>query len=136
MIQPRDPALIAAALENPGGWVYDIDWVYRDEVRVPPEAIRGAWRVDPDGRLTTAFEANPRHRPVINSTRKPAPYMIAAAKHLHDEWMVEIDPSAEHLFPDIPESKRVGSWYVDQNGQLTGQFRASSLYDGDIDQRL
>jgi len=36
-------ALIAEAKISPNGWVYHIDWNYREDQHVPPEAIVGAW---------------------------------------------------------------------------------------------
>ncbi|MEU3607956.1 hypothetical protein AB0E83_21275 [Streptomyces sp. NPDC035033] len=60
---PADPALVAAAAENPGGSVAEIDPTYIDDPNgyVPPEAIRGAWLVDGDGKLTGEYQENPRH---------------------------------------------------------------------------
>ncbi|MFE5792265.1 hypothetical protein ACFQ8C_06745 [Streptomyces sp. NPDC056503] len=60
---PADPGLLAAAAENPGGSVAEIDPTYVDDPNgyVPPEAIRGAWLVGEDGKLTGAYEENPRH---------------------------------------------------------------------------
>ncbi len=126
---PDDPAMRQAAKENPGGWVYEIDWTYNARSRTPPEAIRGGWRVDANGTLTHDYSPNPRYRAVERMTRKPAPYMAAAARALHDEWMAEIAPEAEHLFPDIPEDQKVGFWYVDKTGVLTDLFRANSKFN-------
>jgi hypothetical protein len=109
---PDGPAFHGAARDNPGGWVYDIDWTYGPRSRVPPEAIRGGWRVDVEGRLTDEWTPNPRYRPVERLSRTPARYMLAAARHLRDELMDEIAPGAERLFTDIPEDHKVGSWYV------------------------
>ncbi|MFE2583194.1 hypothetical protein [Streptomyces sp. NPDC059378] len=60
---PKEPALLAAAAENPGGRVAEIDARYLDDPNgyVPPEAIRGAWLVDSNGKLTGEYEENPRH---------------------------------------------------------------------------
>ncbi|MGX1541038.1 hypothetical protein [Streptomyces adustus] len=60
---PREPALLAAAAENPGGSVAEIDPAYVDDPNgyVPPEAIRGAWLVDSSGKLTGEYRENPRH---------------------------------------------------------------------------
>ncbi len=60
---PDDPALRAAAAENPGGSVAEIDPTYIDDPNgyVPPEAIRGAWLVDSSGKLTGEYQRNPRH---------------------------------------------------------------------------
>ena len=54
--------------------------------------------------------------------------MAAAARALRDEWMAEIAPEAEHLFPDIPEDRKVGFWYVDKSGVLTDLFRSNSQF--------
>ncbi|MFJ4536639.1 hypothetical protein ACIP39_11810 [Streptomyces tibetensis] len=60
---PNEPALLAAAAENPGGSVAEIDPTYIDDPNgyVPPEAIRGAWLVDSSGKLTGEYQENPRH---------------------------------------------------------------------------
>ncbi|MFE0906151.1 hypothetical protein [Streptomyces rochei] len=60
---PNEPALLAAAAENPGGSVAEIDPTYVDNPNgyVPPEAIRGAWLVDSSGKLTGEYQDNPRH---------------------------------------------------------------------------
>ncbi|MFI1658636.1 hypothetical protein ACH4ZU_27595 [Streptomyces sp. NPDC020472] len=60
---PDEPGLLAAAAENPGGSVAEIDPTYIDDPNgyVPPEAIRGAWVVDDSGRLTGEYQENPRH---------------------------------------------------------------------------
>ncbi|MFD3472748.1 hypothetical protein ACFWWM_41800 [Streptomyces sp. NPDC058682] len=60
---PDEPALLAAAAENPGGSVAEIDPTHIDDPDgyVPPEAIRGAWLVDSNGKLTGEYQKNPRH---------------------------------------------------------------------------
>ncbi|RUP68910.1 hypothetical protein SSPNP10_09220 [Streptomyces sp. NP10] len=60
---PKEPALLAAAADNPGGSVAEIDPAYIDDPNgyVPPEAIRGAWLVDSSGKLTGEYQENPRH---------------------------------------------------------------------------
>ena len=125
---PDDPGLHQAAKENPGGWVYEVDWTYGARSRTPPEAIRGGWRVDAMGGLTHDFSPNPRYRPVQHTSRKPPRYMAAAARALRDEWMAEIAPHAEHLFPNVPEEHKVGFWYVDETGVLTNLFRPNSRF--------
>ncbi|MFD7259155.1 hypothetical protein [Streptomyces sp. NPDC059874] len=59
------PELVAAAAENPGGSVAEIDadYVSQADGFVPTEAIRGAWLVGADGKLTGAFEKNPNYGP-------------------------------------------------------------------------
>ena len=47
------------AAQHPDGWVYEIHGEYGPADAVPPEAIRGAWEVDSDGKLTGVFRENP-----------------------------------------------------------------------------
>jgi hypothetical protein len=61
---PTDPGLAAEAARNPGGSVAEIngDLVGGDaNGYVPAEAIRGAWIVSPEGKLTGEYARNPRH---------------------------------------------------------------------------
>lgn len=60
---PDEPELRAAAAENPGGRIAEIDTTYIDDPNgyVPPEAIRGTWSVDSNGRLTGEYQKNPGH---------------------------------------------------------------------------
>jgi hypothetical protein len=55
---PNEPALLAAAAENPGGSVAEIDPTCIDDPNgyVPPEAIR-----DSGVKLTGEYQENPRH---------------------------------------------------------------------------
>jgi hypothetical protein len=41
-----------------GGWYCEVVGTHRGEV--PDEAVRGAWRLDAEGRLTGEYVANPR----------------------------------------------------------------------------
>lgn len=67
LFKPRrpKPPPAAAAAANPGGWVYDIDpdWVDDPNGYVPPEAIRGGWRVNDAGKFTGEFVPNAKHGP-------------------------------------------------------------------------
>lgn len=54
-----DPALLAEARGRPGGWVYVIEGDYGPDDAVPPQAIRGAWKVDDAGLITGDFLPNP-----------------------------------------------------------------------------
>lgn len=128
---PTEESLVTAARQNAGGWVYDIDWTYPDTQRVPPEAIRGGWQVGSDGRLTGAFAPNSRHRAVEHCDRELKPYVHAAARTSRDQWIVEIDPRGEKLFPAIPESMIRGWWYVDEAGVVTKRFRPNSAWVND-----
>jgi hypothetical protein len=64
-VYPRE--LVEEAERHPGGWVYEIDESLVDgdaySGAVPPEAIKGAWAVNADGRLTGEFTPNPNYRP-------------------------------------------------------------------------
>lgn len=59
-----DPKLIAEALQNPNGWVYVIDGNFSPDAAVPSERIVGAWKVGPDGQITSEYKANPKYRAV------------------------------------------------------------------------
>jgi len=62
------PPLTAAAIEearrNPNGWVYAIDGVADPNGAVPPERVRGAWKVNARGEIEGGFIPNPNYRPV------------------------------------------------------------------------
>lgn len=57
------PELEAEARQHPGGWVYEMDGKFSPNDTVPPEAIKGAWEVDENGKLTGVYQSNPRYRP-------------------------------------------------------------------------
>jgi hypothetical protein len=57
------PAIIAEAKSHPGEWVYEIVGSFGPHDPVPPEAIRGAWKVDDQGQVVGQFQANPKFRP-------------------------------------------------------------------------
>ncbi|MHB1423615.1 MAG: hypothetical protein ACYC3I_10565 [Gemmataceae bacterium] len=57
------PEAIAEAKRNPGGWVYAIDGRYNPKDGVPPEAIKGAWKVDESGNIVGQFIPNPNYVP-------------------------------------------------------------------------
>jgi hypothetical protein len=61
-MQPSD-AVLQAAKQNPGGWVYQIDRKYAASQSVPPEAIVGAWRVNQSGSIVGDFIPNPNYTP-------------------------------------------------------------------------
>ncbi|AND68169.1 hypothetical protein ATSB10_07150 [Dyella thiooxydans] len=54
--------MIEEAARNPGGWVYQIAGNFGPQDRVPPEAIKGAFKVDSNGKLTGEFKPNPNYR--------------------------------------------------------------------------
>jgi hypothetical protein len=66
-MEPDDQAR-AEARANPGGWVYAIGGGYDATEAVPPQAIKGAWKVDENGEIIGDFVANPNFDP---SFRKP-----------------------------------------------------------------
>ena len=128
---PKDPKLAKAAAAQPGGWVYDIDWSFPESQRTPPEAIRGGWEIGQDGKFTGRFAPNPRYRAILRSDRKLKPYMHSAARANRAQWIVEIDPRGEKLFPKIPDELIRGWWYVDEDGNITDQFRPNSQWKPD-----
>jgi hypothetical protein len=58
------PGEIEEAKRIPNGWVYRIAGNFKDNERVPPEAIVGAWKVDAGGKISGAFIKNDRYDPV------------------------------------------------------------------------
>lgn len=52
---------IEEAKRNPKGWVYRIAGKFAPSEAVPPEAVVGTWKVDPDGKITGDFIANARY---------------------------------------------------------------------------
>jgi hypothetical protein len=73
------PELEELAREHAGGWVCDIDPAFDRRNSVPREAIRGAWRIGPDGSPTGEFVPNANYRPVRASQRKVSRAPILAA---------------------------------------------------------
>jgi hypothetical protein len=60
-VRPFPPELLAEAMSQPGGWVYEIDARFaRDGVdgAVPPEGIKGAWKIGLHGVPTGEYQAN------------------------------------------------------------------------------
>lgn len=60
------PELLAEARTKPGGWVYEIDPAHAPDGpggAVPPEGIKGAWKVGEDGAPTGEYQRNARYRP-------------------------------------------------------------------------
>ena len=60
---PIDERARAEARANPGGWVYAIGGTYPRTEAVPPQAIKGAWKVDSEGNITGEFVPNPNYDP-------------------------------------------------------------------------
>ena len=54
---------IEEAARNPNGWVYRIAGKFGPNDGVPPEAIAGAWKVDPDGKIVGEFIKNAKYDP-------------------------------------------------------------------------
>jgi hypothetical protein len=126
---PKNDGLIKEAKKNPGGYVSDIDWQYPENQEIPREAIRGSWKVDLDGKLTDHYYLNNNYRKIEEVEKILPKYMIEAARHFKNIWVAEISSDAEDLYPEIPEEKIIGWWYVDINGNITKKFRRNSRCD-------
>lgn len=72
MTDPATPALPAPEITSelrsqarmrPGDWLYVIDPELDPEDRVPPQGIRGAWKVSGAGEIEGDFVANAQYRP-------------------------------------------------------------------------
>jgi hypothetical protein len=53
---------IEEALKNPNGWVYVIDSEFNGQEEVPPQAIKGAWKVNEVGIIVGEFTPNPNYK--------------------------------------------------------------------------
>ena len=53
---------IEEALKNPNGWVYVIDSEFNGKDEVPPQAIKGAWKVNEVGIIVGEFTPNPNYK--------------------------------------------------------------------------
>ena len=56
-------AMIEEAKNHPNGWVYEIDPKFDPAGAIPPEGIKGAWKVDENGELTGEYKSNPNYKP-------------------------------------------------------------------------
>ena len=81
--------LVAEAVRHPGGSVAEIDstLIGDPDGYIPPEAIRGVWKVDVTGQLTGEFQPNPKHGPPQDDFTK-----LTGTDHFLD-WLGD-DPSA------------------------------------------
>ncbi len=70
------PGEVEEAKRNPNGWVYRIAGCFAPSDTVPPEAVIGAWKVDPQGNIVGALIKNAKYDP--------------------DRW-----PAAPHLKPPL-----------------------------------
>jgi hypothetical protein len=128
------PEMHEEAKLNPNGWVYKIDWNFSKDQYVPPEAIIGAYKVDENGKITGDLVENENYSAIIKASRKPREYMnTVIAPHMFDNWIVEIDPKFDDQFPNVPIEGQIGRWYLDRNGQYTGDFRPNREYKGNIE---
>jgi hypothetical protein len=57
------PGEVEEAKRNPSGWVYRIAGRFAPSDAVPPEAIIGAWKVDPQGNIIGGFIKNAKYDP-------------------------------------------------------------------------
>ena len=57
----NNPELIKEAKNNPNGWVYVLDKEFDGNEEVPPEFIKGAWKVDEKGKISGEFMPNPNY---------------------------------------------------------------------------
>jgi hypothetical protein len=137
MDDKHSEAMRREAKSNPNGWVYEIDWPYGEDDYVPPEAIKGAWKVDGSGTITNEFQENANYRPVRKAVRQPRDYMRRVAEadartpgYKGNEWVVETDPDFDNTFPNTPPEGFIGSWFIGRDGKFTGEFRPNPAYRG------
>lgn len=83
--RPVPPHVEAEAARHAGGTIAEIDGslISDPDGYVPPEAIRGGWIVDPQGRATGEYRHNPRYG-------RPIPDDLTALRS--DVWMGWLPP--------------------------------------------
>jgi hypothetical protein len=54
--------LIAEAKRTPNGWVYVLDKEFKGKEEVPPEFIKGAWKVNEKGIIVGSFIPNKNYK--------------------------------------------------------------------------
>ena len=54
--------LTKEAKQNPNGWVYVLDKEFEGKNEVPPEFIKGAWKVNEKGEIVGKFIINPNYQ--------------------------------------------------------------------------
>jgi hypothetical protein len=57
------PDLFSGKERNPRGWLFLIEGNFGPGEVLPPEAIRGAWAVDANGKPLGRLRRNPKFRP-------------------------------------------------------------------------
>jgi hypothetical protein len=62
-----DSTAIAEAKNHPGGWVYVMDGIDNPNDAVPPERIKGAWKVNQYGEIVGDFIPNTNYLPLDSS---------------------------------------------------------------------
>ncbi|MEV0793124.1 hypothetical protein [Kribbella sp. NPDC050459] len=72
------PDLVAEAKNTPGGWVYEIVGDFGPKDKVPPTAIRGAWKVDDNGEIEGDFIPNEKF--VESADRRSGGFLSRAGR--------------------------------------------------------
>ena len=57
---------VEESLKNPNAWVYEIDSAFGNDENVPPQAIKGAWKVNEKGIIVGGFIPNPNYIDLSN----------------------------------------------------------------------
>ena len=63
VVMKPTPEAIAEARKHPNGHVYAIEGNFGPSDAVPPQAIKGAWKVDAQGNIVGDFIPNPNYQP-------------------------------------------------------------------------
>lgn len=61
------PGLVELAKQHPGEWLYEIGGEFGPHEPVPPDAIRGGWKVNDSGEIEGDFVANAKFQGPISS---------------------------------------------------------------------
>jgi len=113
--------------QPPNSWLYAISSEFAETDYVPPEAVKGAWRVNDNRQIEGDFTANDNFIPGLKYDLDWPLYLEPIAKNHANGWVYDIDKEyrAEE---NVPKSRIKGSWKVDENGKILPVFFPNENY--------
>lgn len=115
--------------QPPNSWMYAISAEFTDKDYVPPEAIRGAWRIGSTKSIEGEFQENENYIHGLKSTKNWPVYLNVIAKEHSNGWVYDIDKEYRNA-ETVPQSRIVGSWKVDETGMILPVFYPNKDYRG------
>ena len=124
------PSLIMEAKKNKGGWVYQVIDPGGGLEYIEPHFIIGGWRVDDGGMLTGEFTPNPQFNAFLSNFYRPPSSVIEQAREHPNRWFYQIDDPYCYD-AEVPQNRIYGCWFVDEAGDLNGEFQINPSYRQD-----